>query len=337
VTVLGLDIGGASIKAATSKGWADSRRFSLWRTPDRLAEQLKLLTESISFETLAVTMTGELCDAFQTKEEGVHRILDSVSETFPHVSSILVWQTTGAFCSLEQARLDPWKTGSANWLALATYASRLAKYSHALLIDIGSTTTDIIPMMEGQPIPRGRTDPARLASGELVYSGVRRTPIASLLQTARINNIDYRIMREFFATSLDAYLVLNEMAEDPSATDTADGRPETVLCAVDRLARMIGSDRTRFTLSDASALAEQTLQSQLVDIQSALVDVAEQSSFPSIDLVITSGEGEFLARKAVNTCERTRTARRISLADEFSSQTSRAACAYAIALLAEHR
>ena len=254
VTVLGLDIGGRQYQSCHIEGVGGFPTFFLWRTPDRLAEQLKLLTESISFDTLAVTMTGELCDAFQTKEEGVHRILDSVSETFPHVSSILVWQTTGAFCSLEQARLDPWKTGAANWLALATYASRLAKSSHALLIDIGSTTTDIIPILEGQPIPKGRTDPERLASGELVYSGVRRTPIASLLQTARINNIDYRIMREFFATSLDAYLVLNEMAEDPSATDTADGRPETVLCAVDRLARMIGSDRTRFTLSDASRI-----------------------------------------------------------------------------------
>ena len=40
----------------------------------------------------------------------------------------------------------------------------------SLLIDIGTTSTDIIPIVDGEVAALGWTDPDRLASGELVYS-----------------------------------------------------------------------------------------------------------------------------------------------------------------------
>ena len=335
MTTLGLDIGGASIKAATSAGWADARRFPLWKSPNRLAEELALLTRDASFDSVAVTMTGELCDGFETKEEGVNRILDAVAHSFPDIPSIKVWQTTGAFCSLDQARLDAWKTGSANWLALATFAAGLTHESKVLLLDIGSTTTDIIPIHRGRPIPSGRTDPERLASGELAYHGIRRTPICSILNHVRLNGTTYPLMRELFATSLDAYLVLSEIGEDSSANDTSDSRAETIPFAVDRLARMIGSDRTRFSLSDARQLARDVRETQLADIKAAMQSVLNQAGFKSIDAVITSGEGEFLARRVAQHADMTQGAAVISLADKLSAETSRAACAYAVAMLAE--
>ncbi|MBX9655036.1 H4MPT-linked C1 transfer pathway protein [bacterium] len=336
MTTLGLDIGGASIKASTSDGWVSSIRFPLWRSPDLLADTLTSLCQSATYDRIALTMTGELCDAFQTKEEGVRRILKSTEEAFGTEASLHIWQTTGEFCDAEHARDTPWETGAANWLALAIFAGQFFRQQQAILIDIGSTTTDIIPINLGVPIPRGRTDPDRLASRELVYHGVRRTPIASIRSSVRLNGIEYPLMRELFATSLDAYLVMGQIVESSVESDTADNRPETIPFAVDRMARMIGSDRTHFDRVQGTAFAEQIREAQLSDLKDALLAV-KRTSFETVDVIITSGEGEFLARQLIEEMNEVRGVKVHSLSKTLSPATSRAACAYAVAMLAEQK
>jgi len=332
---LGLDIGGASIKAASSTGWTRSVRFPLWQSPELLSGTLRTLCQATIFDRIVLTMTGELCDAFETKEEGVRRILSSAVEAFGSRTPLHIWQTTGQFCDAKQACDSPWETGAANWLALATYAGARTQSGRAILIDIGSTTTDIIPIKDGIPIPRGRTDPERLASRELVYHGVRRTPVSSILQRITLDGIDFPLMRELFATSLDAYLLSGEIVENSNDSDTADHRPETIPFAIDRLARMIGSDRTRFTKANAEFFAQAVRQSQLDDLKEGILAVKRTASFDSIDVVIISGEGEFLARRLLGETKGLQAAKVISLAELLTPATSRAACAYAVAMLAE--
>ncbi|MGE3803939.1 MAG: hydantoinase/oxoprolinase family protein, partial [Gemmataceae bacterium] len=231
--VLGLDIGGANLKAAHTFGAARSISFALWRTPEQLAGRLQFLIRELpAADVLAVTMTGELCDAFATRRAGVNAILDAVRQatTLP----VRVWRTDGRFADLDSARETTWQTASANWLALATYVGRYAPEGPALLIDIGSTSTDVIPLVDGRPCPQGRTDPERLRSGELVYTGVRRTPLCALLGSS--------VAAELFATTLDVYLVLGELAENSDDCDSADGRPATKQQAHARLARMFLED-----------------------------------------------------------------------------------------------
>lgn len=334
MSVLGLDIGGASLKAATNDWWTRSMRFALWREPQRLAEKLSELVQGANFDRVAVTMTGELCDAFETKEEGVDRILVAVEEVFAG-KDIVVWQANGKFASPQSARKDPWRTGSANWLAEANLAGRLAAEGAALLLDIGSTTTDAVAIENGKPTPQGRTDTDRLASGELVYQGVRRTPVCAILSEVTIDDREYSIMNEVFATSLDAYLVLEMMAEEKTATDTADGRPATVARAVERLARMIGSDRTRFHMDQARQLADEVHRSQLDAILGAVDLVFEDSGFERFDSLVIGGEGEFLADSIVEHHELLDGVNVVRLSEELNADISRAACAYAVALLAE--
>src|SRR5262249_58388006 len=140
----------------------------------------------------------------------------------------------GRRVALDTARKDPLPVAAATWLALATFAGRQAPRGPALLIDIGSTTTDIVPLLDGRPVPRGRTDTERLHASELAYTGVIRTPLCAILGT--------RGMAEFFATTRDAFLLLGRLPEDSSDCDTADGRPATRVCAEARIARMIGAD-----------------------------------------------------------------------------------------------
>ena len=78
---LGLDIGGANLKAANAAGWAQSIPFALWRDPAGLAAALaELIAQAPAADRLAVTMTGELCDCFRTKAEGVRHILAAVAQ-----------------------------------------------------------------------------------------------------------------------------------------------------------------------------------------------------------------------------------------------------------------
>ena len=118
----------------------------------------------------------------------------------------MVWTNQGRFVDLDQARRQTLHVAAANWLALASCAAKLTHGEPGLLIDIGSTTTDIIPLLAGVPRPHGFTDPERLQARELVYCGVRRTPLCALLGLSAA--------AELFATTLDVCLMLELVAED---------------------------------------------------------------------------------------------------------------------------
>src|SRR5580692_6884099 len=94
--VIGLDVGGANLKAATGGGAARSHPFELWKRPDQLGEALTDLLRGWTPAQLAVTMTGELCDCFETKRDGVERILAQIEQAFP-ATPIGVWSTEGRF------------------------------------------------------------------------------------------------------------------------------------------------------------------------------------------------------------------------------------------------
>src|SRR5262249_27108723 len=107
VSVLGLDIGGANLKAAQVDGTAWLQPFALWKNPHALAHALRQLLDRFrSRDLLAVTMTGELCDCFETKRQGVHAILDAVTEA-AHGVPVRVWRTDGRFVGPAEARATP--------------------------------------------------------------------------------------------------------------------------------------------------------------------------------------------------------------------------------------
>jgi probable H4MPT-linked C1 transfer pathway protein len=321
--VLGLDIGGANLKAAHTDGPVRSRPFALWKRPHDLAAVLRTLAADFPpADRVAVTMTGELCDCFATKRDGVRHILDAVAAVFAP-STACVFRTDGRFVRWEEAHADLLPCAAANWLALATFAGRHITHDPALLVDIGSTTSDLIPLSGGRPVASGGTDADRLKTGELVYTGVRRTPLCALLGAGGA--------AEFFATTHDIYLLLDAIPEDPADTDTADGRPATKDHAHARLARMLCGDRETITPSQTWALAKRLalIQQQLLD--HAAHRIAATHGPPR--MLILAGTGEFLARAALAHFD----GRVVSLADRLGPERSAAACAYAVALLAaEH-
>jgi len=323
--ILGLDIGGANLKAAHLHGPACSRPFALWQTPQYLPSALRLLLAEMPPARLrAVTMTGELCDCFASKREGVLAILDAVEQAAGGVPMV-VWRSDGLLVDLATARSQPLLIAAANWLALATFAARYIPDGAGLLIDIGSTTTDIIPLLAGRPVPQGRTDPERLASCELVYTGVRRTPLCAILGLEGA--------AELFSTTLDIHLLLGSLREEPDNHHTADGRPATRAASHVRLARMLCADLETSTLEQRLALARRLAERQVQSLVRAVETVAGRLP-ERVQTVVLSGEGSFLAEQVLAAQGVFPPCRTVHLDRELRPEISQVACAYAVAVLA---
>ena len=330
---LGLDIGGANLKGATSTGIAKSEPFEIWRAPGQLATRLRsLIAQFPPSDLLAITMTAELADCFSSKAEGVAAIIAAVVQA-AGPTSIAIWETTGRFTSPENAVLRPLTFAASNWQALATWAGRLAPAGKGLLLDIGSTTTDIIPLQDGIPVARGATDLARLLNHELVYTGIRRTPLCAVAGTVTVRDQPCPVAAELFATTLDVFLLLGMIPEDADDRNTADGQPATIPCAHNRMARMVCCDRDEIDLAEARSIAKCFFEAQKRPL-SAAVDAVVARDTGRLETVIISGSGVPLVRTILTENRTTRDARQVSLADTLSPELAEAACAYAVAVLA---
>ncbi len=330
---LALDIGGANLKAADGRGFAVSRPFALWKSPEKLAATLRdIIAESPAADCLAATMTGELADCFRTKADGVRQIVESLV-TAAEGRDVKIYLTTGEFCSPAAAIAQPLLAAASNWHALAKFAGQFAPSGVALLLDIGSTTCDIIPLLNGVPNSVGVTDTERLLSGELVYTGVERSPVCAITQTLPWRGKHCPVAQELFATSWDAYLRLGWVPEEPLSTHTADGRPATKEFARDRLARIICADREMFNDDDADRAAAHIWECQQIMLEAAMMRVIQRSAeLPAT--YILSGQGEFLGRRMVQHLLKTTQATSLSLNDRLGPMLSRCAPAHALACLA---
>lgn len=328
---LALDIGGANLKMADGKGFAEARAFALWQESHRLAQELRMLiAEAPHCDHLVVTMTGELADCFETKEIGVNYIVQAVSQAADsrHTRIYLI---DGTMVSPQIAVQRPLAAAAANWHALARFAGRFARQGAALLIDVGSTTCDIAPLMGGVPIVGAKTDTQRLMTGELVYTGVERTPVCALIDSAPYRGQQCPLAQEVFATTRDVYLILGDMPEEPTDYNTADGRAATKGAARHRLGRLISADGDGFNHRDAVTIAQTAADAQTARLASGIRRViAELPRRP--ETIIFSGHGEFLARRTLETMDLSPTV--VSLGTELGPRISRCATAHALAVLA---
>lgn len=301
--IIGWDIGGANIKAARldegrSEPLVFERPLPLWREPHQLPS---VLTEAVgslgAASTMAVTMTAELADCFATKREGVGSVLDAFDTAFPDVQP-WIYGTDGAFRPAAVARRQPFRVAAANWMASASVVARLCP--DALFIDIGSTTTDIIPIVGGRVAARGKTDPARLRSGELIYTGTLRTPICAIVRTLPRRGRRCRVAAEHFAIVADAHLWRGSIDPADYTCDTPDGRGRSRLEAGARLARMVCADLEMLGAQGITDLADHIARSQQRQIASGIRQVMRRLGARCPRVAVVAGQGAFIARAAAS-------------------------------------
>jgi probable H4MPT-linked C1 transfer pathway protein len=298
--VLGWDVGGANVKAAVVELGARgrtvvtrSRPFEIWRDKDALADVLRELAAALPTpDAVAVTMTAELSDVFRTKREGVGFVLDAILAVSR--APVRVFTTGGAFVDTEAARAQPLAAAASNWLATAMLVGGLVP--DALLVDIGSTTTDVTPVVEGRVAALGRTDLERLLAGELVYTGAVRTNVAAIVRRVPLRGGACPVASELFAVSGDVHVLLGSLAPGDYTGSTPDGRPPTAQLAAERLARVVCADAEMLASGEIRAIAEAVAEAQVEEIAGALHRVASRLARPVP--VIATGLGSFLARRA---------------------------------------
>jgi hypothetical protein len=277
-------------------------------------------------------MTGELADCFQTKREGVVSIVDALLKAV-HGRQVGIYLTDGAIVGPSQAKDQYRLAAASNWHALGKFTSRFAERGNALVVDVGSTTCDIIPIVNGTIAAQGKTDTERLMAGELIYAGVERTPLCSIISSTAYRGRRCPIARELFATLKDVYLILSDIDEDANDTDTADGRPATKIAATTRLGRCLCADVDDFNLDDARVMAEMAATSQAKLMWEAIQSVSARSGLSGVPRVILSGHGDFLFDRMA-TAIGYEPMSILRLVDEIGARAARCATAYALATIA---
>ena len=289
-----MDIGGANTKAAWLHGTSlrtVSRPFEIWRDREALSKVLReVAAEAGPADAVAITMTAELSDAFRTKREGVAFVLDAAEEALGELS---VLTTAGELVSVAEARSRPWDVAAANWVATALAVAEA--HRDALLIDVGSTTADIVPIIAGRVAATGHNDLERLQAGELAYTGVLRTNLAAIAQRVPVRGGLCPVSSEYFAISADAHLVLGRLAPEAYDCPTPDGRPATVAFARERIARLVCADTDQLDAAEIDAIAGFLVAEQLRQIEAAARRV--QRPLPPEAPVVAAGAGSSMARE----------------------------------------
>ena len=362
MNVLGLDIGGANIKAADADGRSVSLAFPLWKQKDGLVAALKSTTQSFeSPDIIALTMTGELADCFLTKSEGVQHIIQATQEAFPS-TPIRVWMTSGEFAEPADAVELTELVAAANWHAMASWIGNAFPEQSVVLIDMGSTTTDIIPILNGIPVSQGVNDRDRLQSAELVYTGASRTPVCAIVKSVSLasdtplqsvvdksasDDRQCMVAAEHFATIADAYVVTGRLQPSPDDSETADGRPLTIDYSLNRLAHMICCDSTELESNQIVNIAEQIVAEQFRHLSHSLhrvfdrlnrLTIAEDTSQNVNEtVVVVSGSGASSVNEVLDSCTEFAAFKRINLSEMCGPEITAAGCAFAVARLAQDR
>jgi probable H4MPT-linked C1 transfer pathway protein len=276
--ILGLDIGGANTKSALlylknkkiDSSYSYIEYFPFWEKtikeiPDMLRRILKKLFEKKDFsfekiDNIAVTITAELSDAFQTKREGISLILDALEKIFDREKLRFI-TNTGHFINYDKAKSNYQLIAGANW---ASTASFLGKFTpNCILIDAGSTTIDIIPILNSVAVPQGKDDISRLINHELIYTGGLRATIPSITHHVPYKGKNVRVSFEKFALISDVHRILNNITEAEYNNDTADNRSKSIENCYARLSRIICTDIETISKEELVLIANSIYQKQL--------------------------------------------------------------------------
>jgi probable H4MPT-linked C1 transfer pathway protein len=298
--VVGWDLGGAHVKVARLAGSGAVENVMqipcpLWQGLPHLHAALEQATEALGHSAVhGVTMTGEMVDLFPDRAEGVARLVGEIRERLPD-AELLVYAGSGGFVSSGQAAGAANRIASANWLASATLvASRVAA---GLFIDIGSTTTDLALVQGGEIRALGKGDSDRLVAGELLYTGVVRTPVMALAEAVPFSGAWVPVMAEYFATSADVHRLTGRLPEGADQLPTADNGDKTLTASARRLARMIGRDLDSAPMTAWHRLADWLARAQARRIEDACDRLLSREELPDEAPIVGAGVGRFLAEE----------------------------------------
>jgi probable H4MPT-linked C1 transfer pathway protein len=339
--IYGWDLGGANVKLAVIE---NGRVRRVLQVPCPILPERRKFDEVInsalplvfSPAMHALTMTGELSDVFEDRAEGVAYLV-SLMQRNTAGQTLRVYAGAGGFIDPGEAKRRTLQVASANWHAAAALIAR--HHPEALLVDVGTTTTDLVPIKAGAVAARGATDAERLTEGELLYTGVVRTPVMAVAHSAPFKGRVQKIAAERFATMADVWRLAGDLPDDADPYPSADQRGKSAPESAARLARMLGRDASESDMETWVALGRYFADCQLAEIEHAGRGLAERESLSAEAPVVGAGCGRFIARLVAERLGRPYVdfAEAIDVAPEAREMAARCAPAVAVALLASAR
>jgi probable H4MPT-linked C1 transfer pathway protein len=336
--VFGWDLGGANVKLACIE---DGRVLHVAQIPCPVITERRKFDAAVdaalplvsSPAAHAVTMTGELSDVFNDRAEGVAYLV-ALMQRVTAGQALRVYAGSAGFLDPDDAKRRTKDVASANWHATAALV--VQQHSDALLVDIGTTTTDLIPIKGKAVTARGTTDAERLTESELLYTGVVRTPVMAVAHSAPFKGRVQRIAAERFATMADVWRLAGDLPEDADPCPSADQRGKSGPESAARLARMLGRDASEAELREWIALARYFADCQLAEIEHAARALAERDRIAPGAPVVGAGCGRFVAKALAERLGRPYLdfAEIVDAAPEACEMAARCAPAVAVALLA---
>jgi probable H4MPT-linked C1 transfer pathway protein len=304
--IFGWDLGGAHAKLAVLHDVGGLARVAqapcpLWLGLEHLEHALRALAgDDRTRGRHALTMTGELVDLFPDRASGVAAIVERFREVIGDADALVFAGERFVDCGTAKVRWA--EVASANWRAAAVLAAALVP--EALVVDVGSTTTDVTLVADGRIQAQGRDDHGRLALEELVYTGVVRTPLATVASVVPFGGAWVSPMAEHFATTGDVYRITGELDPRFDHAATADGRDRSREASLRRLARLIGID-----FDPAQAAAWERLAGWLAHAQTERIRRACDRSLSRGLIgrdapVVGLGVGEFVAARLAAALDR---------------------------------
>ncbi len=337
----GWDIGGAHVKVARCDNDGNiiealQVACPLWQGIEYLESAIEEIQKKLGNhnDLAAITMTGELVDIFENRQAGVNQILQCL-ESYISIDKINVYAKDNVWLNTADARINWQHVASMNWQASAVFTS--ASITEGIFIDIGSTTSDIIPIKQGKVCSQGIDDHQRQLSRELLYTGAIRTPLIALGNEAPFNGQLISLAAEVFATTGDCWCLLG-MLEAASIQDkSSDGMPWQSEHCARRIARLIGKDIVEPTSKQWKQLAQWFSEQQLHQINNACLQVISNHPDIAADApIIGAGVGRFIAKLCAERLNRTFIDFSTLVTPNFSTAADHAS-AVAVALLAQQQ
>ena len=300
IKVAGFDIGGANTDLAVvdfdmsgnvKHVETDFKYLPMWMKNDELSDALLDLLKPFNVDAVGVSMTAELVDAYRTKKEGVMDVAKKSEDIFNVPVGFVGLDGIVNFEDLEK---NPLQAAAANWIATAPIAAKIEP--NCIMIDTGSTTTDIIPIKNGKECAKGISDLERLKTGELVYSGTLRTNVASIVDKVPLDGSWVRVASELFAITADVHTVLGNIKNEDYSCNTPDGAGKSVEECMRRISRVVCGDMDVLDPEDVEKIAGFIHRMQVQKVSEALIEVSGRNK---IDTVVTTGLGmDAIGKKA---------------------------------------
>jgi probable H4MPT-linked C1 transfer pathway protein len=297
--LLGVDIGQMNIKI-TSLEMVECPRIRSVSFPfSEIGEMVEKLVFFVPHPDLVI-ITQTMCASrnfFSSLKEGTHYIVDLTERLFgekvryPALSYKLYMP--------EEAKKHYLDVACRNWIATCYLTSYLNLFEDGLVVDCGTSSTDIVPVLNSAPVTIDNNDQGytRLKTGELFWSGLYFTRVQSISPTIVLDGEEFQVKPTSKCMIFDAFVVSGTV---PPESDIVKISFES---CVERILDAIAADKELLTVNDARKIAQFFIEKQRkrteITIEKVLSAVNEKYN-KNLKVAAIAGVGkDIITRKAL--------------------------------------